>query len=210
MYVFDALNGKMSSFRFAATDDGKMIFRPRNSTAKTPSFTPAPLFIALGLLEEDNEIREFAEQHGPLFGTSFWSEGEGAIVESIADWKAAADVMRCALKLKAFADGKAGLNDVRDFYHALVVPGRQGFVVIAGCVFPGGESSAYWDGLRIGECEHSYYNEDGSRVSVDIRACESLSVNIVFTSHDYVALPQSVLDEERIYGDAAYGLEQDS
>lgn len=202
MFVFDSLSGEMSSFNFSFHDGGKLVFRPSEKPKKSLAFKPMPLFILLGSLVDDEEILSFAESHGPLFGASCWSEAEGAIVEDVADWRAAAEVMACALKMKAFADGKASIEDVREFFRAIVVPGRKGFVVIAGYSFPEVANSSYWSKLKIETSDDSYFNEDGSKVTIDIRVGETLTANIVFTSHSYEPLPQSVLDSERIYADA--------
>lgn len=202
MFAFDALSGEVSSFSFSATTEGKLFFHPAEGVEPTTRFKPSPLFIALGSMADDAEINAFAQAHGPLFGTACWMGEEGAIVENAADWRAASKVLGCALKLKAYADGKARIEDVSEFFHAIVLPGKKGFVVIAGCTFPEAEGSAYWKRLNCKGGEQSYYNEDGSKVSLDVKMGETLSANIVFTSSDYEPLPQAVRDSERIFADA--------
>lgn len=199
MFVFDSLSGEISSFRFSLCEDGKMAFRPCEKTEKSAAFRPVPQFITLGSLGNDDEIIGFAQSHGPLFGTSGWSESEGAIIESVSDWRAASKVMDCALRMKAYADGKAELEDVKEFFHSLVVPGRKGFMLIAGYSFPEFEDSSYWAMLEVEAKDSSYYNENGSKVSIDVRTEKSLTANIVYASSDYRPLPQAVRDSERVF-----------
>lgn len=202
MFVFDSLSGEMSSFDFSMRDGGKMVFRPSERSEKGVAFRPLPVFISFGSLKGEDEIAAFAEAHGPLFGTACWSEAEGAIVEDVADWVAASKVMECALRMKAFADGKASIEDVREFFHAVVIPGRRGFVVVAGYTFPEVGGSAYWSKLNIDPKDDSYYNEDGSKVDVDMRVGEALGANVVYTSAEYEPLPQAMRDSERVFADA--------
>lgn len=202
MFVFDSLSGEMSSFNFSLRGESGMVFRPCEKSEKGLAFRPIPIFISFASLSDDEEIAAFAKSHGPLFGAACWSEADGAIVEDMADWTAASKIMACALRMKAFADGKASIEDVKEFFHALVVPGRKGFVVIAGYSFPEVAGSAYWSRLNIEATDDSYYNEDGSKVVVDIRAGKTLTANIVYTSSNYEPLPQAVRDSERVYADA--------
>lgn len=197
MFTKDDFTGEIGGFELSVTAGGSdLLFRPSAVAPPSPSLAPAPLFYEFGNLSSDEQVVAFAAVHGPLFGTRGWVPEDGAIRESVEDWKEAAGVLNHVLRLKAFCDGKAGVGDVSDFMHVIVATGARGFSLTASCsLFSGRREGAYRDLVRSARVGESYQGAGGERV-VSGLSVDSLGAHVATTYETFDYYPALARGEQ--------------
>ncbi|OUO91080.1 hypothetical protein B5F40_04655 [Gordonibacter sp. An230] len=213
MLAKDDFTGEIGGFELSIPAGGSdLLFRPSAVAAPPRPLAPSPLFYEFGNLSDDDEVVAFAAVHGPLFGTRGWVPEDGAIRESVEDWKEAASALNHVLRLKAFCDGKAGVGDVSDFMHVVVAMGARGFSLTASCsLFSGRSEGAYRDLVRSSHVGESYQGAGGERVVAGL-SVDPLGAHVAATYETfdyYPASPQSGQDRSFIDALASEGFPGD-